>query len=94
MHYLHDSEERTKLYQRWTTLRKFTLYKDKLKKIIIKDKIPVRMLFGLQDKIILSSSGRKFRRGMEEYASVKVINESHYILKESHAETIGQLLIG
>lgn len=94
MYYLHDSEERMKLYQRWTTLRKFTLYKDKLKKIIIKDKIAVRMLFGLQDKIILSSSGRKFRRGMEDYASVKVINESHYILKESHAETIGQLLNG
>jgi pimeloyl-ACP methyl ester carboxylesterase len=90
-YYLHDHEQRQTLYQRWTTLRKFTLNIDRLKKTIIKNKIPVRMLFGLHDQIILSSSGRKFRRGIEEYATVKVINETHYLLREAHAQTIKQL---
>jgi pimeloyl-ACP methyl ester carboxylesterase len=90
-YYLHDNEQRKTLYQRWTTLRKFTLQINRLKKTIVKNKIPVKMLFGLHDKIILSSSGRKFRRGIEDYASVKVINESHYLLRETHAATIREL---
>ena len=52
------------------------------------------MLFGLDDKIILSSSGRKFRKGVEDYVSVKVIRESHYLLKETNADIIGELLNG
>ena len=90
-YYLHDTQERLTLYQRWITLRKFRLYKNKIKRIVVKDKIPVRMLFGLHDKIISSSSGRKFRRGMEDFASVKVINETHYLLRETHANTIVEL---
>jgi pimeloyl-ACP methyl ester carboxylesterase len=93
-YYVDDTKERQTLYQRWTTLRKFTLQINRLKRTIVKDRIPVRMLFGLHDKIILSSSGRKFRRGIEDYASVKVINETHYLLRETHANTIRELFNG
>ncbi len=93
-YYIHDAEQRKMLYQRWTALRKFTLFKGKLKRLIVKDQIPVKMLFGLKDKIIQSASGRKFRRGVEDFVTVKVINESHYLLTENHAATIGELLNG
>ncbi len=93
-YYVQDEAQRQVLYNRWTTLRKFRLHKHKLKRMIVKERLPIRMLFGLQDKIILSSSGRRFRSGIEDFASVRVVNESHYLLQPRHAEIIRELLQG
>jgi pimeloyl-ACP methyl ester carboxylesterase len=87
-HYIGDGEVRRLLYTRWTTLRKIRPDTRRIKKEIKETGIPVRLVYGKHDRIILSSVGEKFRKGIEEQCSVAVIPSGHQVLHEKHAEDI------
>jgi pimeloyl-ACP methyl ester carboxylesterase len=89
--YLHDKEQRLLLYQRWTAMRKFKPNVSKLKRLVRKNKIEVSMLFGAFDRVIPASGGKKFVKGIEENASIKIIEAGHNLLTEVQVPEIVKL---
>jgi pimeloyl-ACP methyl ester carboxylesterase len=91
-YYLDDEDQRLILYRRWTTMRKFRPDKTLLKKIIAKHKIPVNILFGKYDRVILTKHGRHFSENADSYIKVIEIEAGHQLLKERHIPLITTLL--
>ncbi|TMI70907.1 MAG: alpha/beta hydrolase [Bacteroidetes bacterium] len=84
-YYIGDKEVRTLLYARWTTLRKLKPNIDRIKKEINEHKTKVRLVYGMHDRIILSTVGEKFRKGIGEHCIISVIRSGHQVLHEKHA---------
>ncbi|MDE3143026.1 MAG: alpha/beta hydrolase [Bacteroidota bacterium] len=87
-YYLDDKESRWMLYKRWTTMRKFYPNLCLLKKIILKNKIPVSLLFGKHDHVILTKHGLIFQKNIEELVEVKELKAGHQLLKLKYATEI------
>ncbi len=90
-YYLEDKPQRIALYRRWNIMRNFKPKLSRLKKIIPEHRIKVRMLFGSFDRIIHYASGQHFLRKIEKYASVKIIEAGHDLLREWHTPVIAEL---
>jgi pimeloyl-ACP methyl ester carboxylesterase len=92
-YYIGDKEVRRLLYARWTTLRKLKPHLKKIRLEVTKNKIAVRLIYGLHDRIILSSVGERFRKRIKEQCSISVIHSGHQVLHEKHiAEILPALL--
>ena len=91
-YYIENEEVRQLLYSRWITLRKLKPYLQKIKNLIRENETPVRLVYGKHDRIILSSVGEKFRKGIDEYCTLTVIHSGHQVLHEKHSEEIVQAL--
>ena len=87
-YYIGDAEVRRLLYARWTTLRKLRPNLRRIKNQIRGNKTPVRLVYGKHDRIILSSVGEKFRKGIEEHCAITIINSGHQVLHEKHIQEI------
>lgn len=83
-HYLDDAEERKRLYQRWTTMRKFRPSVSRLKKTIITYQVPVHLLFGKYDRVILPKHGFRLQKGLEQQISMQVLEAGHQLLQEKY----------
>jgi esterase/lipase len=90
-YYMDDAQQRLVLYQRWTTMRKFFPKLATIKRIINKHKIKTRMMFGRHDNIIPLVGGERFLAGIEENASLRVVNLAHHLLNEGNAGGILEL---
>lgn len=86
--YIGDAEVRHLLYTRWTTLRKVKPDLQRVKDHIRSAATTVRLVYGKHDRIILSSVGEKFKKGIEEYCTLTIIHSGHQVLHEKHAEEI------
>lgn len=86
--YIGDAEVRQLLYTRWTSFRKIKPNTNKIKNYIRENKTPVRLIYGNHDRIILSSVGQKFRKGIEEHCIITVIQSGHQVLHEKHVDEI------
>ncbi|MBK7561552.1 MAG: alpha/beta hydrolase [Chitinophagaceae bacterium] len=91
-YYIGDADVRRLLYARWTTLRKLKPNLHRIKNYIRENKTPVRLIYGKHDRIILSPVGEKFRKGIEEHCTLRVIHSGHQVLNEKHVEEILQAL--
>lgn len=87
-YYIGDAEVRRLLYARWTTMRKIKPNISVIKEKISDHKTVAKLVYGKHDRIILSSVGEKFRKGIEEHCTISVINAGHQVLHEKHAEEI------
>ena len=87
-YYIGDKEVRRLLYARWTTLRKLKPRLKKIKSLINNNKTSVRLVYGMHDRIILSSVGEKFRKGIEDHCTLSVIHSGHQVLHEKHVQEI------
>jgi pimeloyl-ACP methyl ester carboxylesterase len=87
-YYIGDKEARWLLYARWTTLRNLRPGLQKIKSLINGSKTTVRLIYGKHDRIILSSVGEKFKKGIEEHCTISVIHSGHQVLHEKHAGEI------
>ena len=87
-YYIGDAEVRRLLYARWTTLRKLKPNVGKIKNKIRENKTPVRLIYGKHDRIILSSVGEKFQKGIKEHCILTVIHSGHQVLHEKHIQEI------
>jgi pimeloyl-ACP methyl ester carboxylesterase len=92
-YYLDDAEQRLTLYRRWTTMRKFRPDKDLLRSIILENKIPVQLLFGKYDHVILSKHGFSFAKNSDGLVQVKEIEAGHQLLKEKHLLEVVNLVL-
>jgi pimeloyl-ACP methyl ester carboxylesterase len=87
-YYIGDKEIRQLLYDRWTTFRKLKPRLKKIKSYINVHHTKVHLVYGRHDRIILSSVGEKFRKGIEDNCTITVIHAGHQVLHEKHAEEI------
>lgn len=87
-YYIGDASVRRLLYARWTSLRKIRPHLEGIKKNIRYNNTPVHLIYGIHDRIILSSVGEKFRKGIEQYCSISLIHSGHQVLHEKHVREI------
>jgi pimeloyl-ACP methyl ester carboxylesterase len=92
-YYIGSKEIRNDLYTRWTAFRRLKPDLKKLRQQIKEHQTIVRLVYGRHDRIILSSTGEKFRKGIEPYCSLEVIASGHQVLHEKHAADIVKELI-
>ena len=90
-YYLDQEHERLLLYKRWMTFRKLRPVIAILKKLIAANHIPVSLLFGAYDQLILSKRGRNLRNGLETFVHHHTIEAGHQLLKEKYVKTIASL---
>jgi len=91
-YYLDDREQRMTLYRRWTTMRKFRPRLTLLKNIIQTKAIPVKMLFGKFDRVILAKHGKQFGRDSENIQVIE-IEAGHQLLRDKHAALIAGMFV-
>lgn len=87
-YYIGDKEVRRLLYARWTTLRKLKPDLKKIKSLVNDSKTKIRLVYGQHDRIILSSVGEKFKKGIEDNCTIVVIHSGHQVLHEKHVQEI------
>lgn len=90
--YIGDPSLRLSLYQRWTVLRKLRPNLTHIRSLIREHKTPVKLLYGKYDRIILSSRGEKFRKGIEEYCSIEILHAGHQVLQSKYLPVIAEAL--
>jgi pimeloyl-ACP methyl ester carboxylesterase len=90
--FLADKKVRDDLYRIWTTMRKFHPTLEHVKQQIRTHQIPVHLVFGEFDRVILSENGYKFQKGLEAFVHVDLWKSGHQLLKEKHAGEIIRLL--
>lgn len=93
-YYIGDAVVRRQLYDRWMTLRYIRPSLNKVKSVLRSHQIPVRLIYGRFDRIILPVRGEKFRRGMEDLISITTLEAGHQILHPKHAGAIVAALDG
>jgi len=89
-HYIDDEKERMLLYDRWTIMNKFKPNLKKLQTIIATNKIPVKMLFGKLDRIIVAKRGYAFQKNIP-FIMVEEIHAGHQLLQPKHTAQIKAL---
>ena len=87
-YYIGDKEVRQLLYNRWTSLRNLKPNLRRIKSQVKEHQTKLRLIYGEHDRIILSSVGEKFRKGIEEYCTISVIHAGHQVLHEKHMKEI------
>jgi pimeloyl-ACP methyl ester carboxylesterase len=92
-YYIGEAEVRRLLYARWTCMRKFKPDIKQIKSLIRKKNCKVRLIYGEHDRIILSSTGEKFRIGIEDHCFLSVIHSGHQVLSEKHVTNIKAALL-
>lgn len=92
-YYIGDTEIRQLLYTRWTALRKIKPTISLVKKNILFYKTPVRLIYGKHDRIILPSVGQKFKKEIEEYCTLTIIDSGHQVVHEKHVKDLLSLLL-
>lgn len=92
-YYLDEREAREMLYQRWTTMRKFNPDKKRLQQLIKQHKIPMNLVFGRYDRVILTRYGTAFSQNSEGYISITELQAGHQLLREKYAAEIVKCLI-
>ncbi len=90
--FLNDPEQRNKLYNIWTTMRKFKPDLNKVKSEMQAHQMPLHLFYGKFDKVIQSKYGEKFQSQITQYCSIKTIDAGHQLLTEQHAAIIAHAL--
>lgn len=92
-HYLDDAPQRELLYQRWLTLRRFKPDRKLAKKIIRQNRIPVQLVFGRYDPVILTRYGTAFCQKTSGLVSLTELEAGHQLLREKYAADIARFLV-
>lgn len=91
-HYIHDQGIRQELYNRWTCMRHIRPHLSQIKEYVQQYRIPVRLLYGQYDRIILPQPAERFRNGIEEFCVITMLPAGHQVLQEKHMEYINNAL--
>lgn len=92
-YYTGEASIREELYARWTTMRGFKPDIRTIQGLIRKRQIPVRLLYGQHDRIILPQRGEKFRKGgIEAHCRLVLVPMGHQLLQARSLATILSLL--
>ena len=92
-YYIGNKEARIELFHRWIGLAKIKPDLQRIKVLINNNNTNVKLLYGKHDRIILSSVGERFRKGIEKHCTVLLIDSGHQVLHEKHAGPIIEALL-
>ncbi|HEY4150225.1 MAG TPA: alpha/beta fold hydrolase [Chitinophagaceae bacterium] len=92
--YIGDPIVRQELYDRWTCMRKFTPRLSRLQQHIRSRPIPMQMVFGKYDRIIVATRGEQFAKATGEKCRMIVLSAGHQLLQEKYASTIVAMIQG
>jgi esterase/lipase len=90
--YMDDTNMREKVYQVWTTMRKFTPRLSEIKSSIRKNNTPVYLIFGKYDRIIVPEFGETFVKNMEQWCKMEILEAGHQLLHPRYADAIAEAL--
>ena len=90
--YIDDTVMREKVYQVWTTMRKFTPRLTKVKSLIKKNQTPVYLIFGKFDRIIVPKFGERFMLDIEKWCRMEILDAGHQVLHPRYADAIANAL--
>ncbi len=90
--YIEDPQVREELYDRWTVMRGFNPDIRSIRSIIRERRIPVSLLYGRHDHIIRAATGERFRKGIEPWCRILVLDAGHGLLQPKFLDTIIALL--
>ena len=90
-YYLDDPVERANLYKIWTTTRQFRPNLKAVKKLVIAHQVPMSILFGKHDRIIITKRGIQFKKGLESLVTVQELDAGHQLLQKKYASDIALL---
>lgn len=92
-HYIGHPSIRKELYARWTTMRGFKPDIPMIQTLIRERHIPVRLLYGQHDRIILPERGERFRQGgIEAHCRITLLPVGHQVLQARNLDAIVRLL--
>jgi pimeloyl-ACP methyl ester carboxylesterase len=94
VNYVHDADDRDKLYKRWTTLRGFRPDLDAFCAQVREERIPVGLIYGRQDRIIRVEVGERFRQRIAPYGTLIALDCGHRVLQERYLDAFVKLLNG
>jgi pimeloyl-ACP methyl ester carboxylesterase len=94
VNYVHDAEDRDRLYKRWTTMRGFRPDLDVFCARVREERIPVGLIYGRQDRIIRVDVGERFVRRIAPYGELIALDCGHRVLQERYADVFARLLKG
>lgn len=83
-HYLDHESERKILYKRWTTMRCFRPSLKRLRSVIPEYQVPVYLIFGKYDRVIIPKHGYLFQEKLEHWIIVKELPAGHHLLQEKY----------
>lgn len=92
LHHVHDEQVRTDLYHRWTCLSSIRPDLEKIRPVIKDRELPVQLLYGKHDRMILPEKARHFCRGLHPYCRLHIIDAGHNVLQPKFATMIVSLL--
>ncbi|MHA4810116.1 alpha/beta fold hydrolase [Flavitalea flava] len=90
--YIGQRQVREELYQRWTTMRDFRPDIPSLRALIREKNIPVRLMYGRYDRIILWERGQKFIEGIEPFCELVILDCGHQLLERKNKDALVSLL--
>lgn len=93
-HYIHDTAIRKELYYRWTCMRHISPNLQQIRDFVRQYKIPVRLLYGQYDRIILPRPAERFREGIEEWCTIMILPAGHQVLQEKYISHIQEAIRG
>lgn len=92
-YYIGNPQARADLYRRWTGLRKFRPDLPHVKKLIRSHEVKTELVYGRHDRIIVSSRGEKFQKGIAEFCRITVIDAGHQVLHKNHSKPLMEVLL-
>jgi pimeloyl-ACP methyl ester carboxylesterase len=91
-HHIDDAAVRQVLYSRWTIMRGFRPGLSRIAAFIRQRQIPVHLLYGSYDRIILPVRGERFQRRITPYGQLTVLPAGHALLQPKFMEVIANAL--
>ena len=90
-HHIDTKIERDLLYNRWTSMRKFTTNLVLIKQIITEKSIQIDIITGKFDRVITTYQATRFR-GNLSLITLTELDSGHHLLKEHWVDSIVKLL--
>jgi pimeloyl-ACP methyl ester carboxylesterase len=87
-HFLDSNERRKQVYRIWTCMRKIKPQLPLVKKMLPQHNIQMPILYGKYDRIIRYGRGEAFRKGIEPWCRLHLLDCGHKVLHERNANAI------
>ncbi|HZE85076.1 MAG TPA: alpha/beta hydrolase [Puia sp.] len=86
--YISDAKVRDDLYKRWTVLRGFRPDIRAIRSIIREHHVQVRLLYGRHDRIIRAEKGEQFRKGIEPWCRLDILDTGRHLLQVKYIDEL------
>ena len=91
--YIAEPRARELVYQRWTILRRLTIRRFSIRRLLRATQTPVHLIYGEHDRVIPVAGGTRFAERMKPLVTITVLDAGHYLLQSAYAPLILDSLV-